>query len=133
MEETAFQRRRFPKALVKLGFSIILVGKRGILTPATLEGQPRGSEGGSKIGINGTDSEQRYPVTAEGRGWIVAGKPAESETNGKTSFRLSPLPYSEVYSNERSEWVVKIFPLNFTKSRKNQNGGCFWFMAYAIN
>jgi hypothetical protein len=30
-------------------------------------------------------------VTAEGRGWIVAGKPAESETNGKTRFHLSSL------------------------------------------
>jgi hypothetical protein len=30
-------------------------------------------------------------LTAKGRGWIVAGKPAESETNGKTSFHMNSL------------------------------------------
>jgi len=30
-------------------------------------------------------------VTAEGRGWVVEDKPAESEANGKTSFHLGSL------------------------------------------
>jgi hypothetical protein len=57
--------------------------------PASLE--QTSEEVRELLSINGTDLEQRSQVTAEGRGWIVEGKPAASEANGKARFYLRSL------------------------------------------